>query len=191
VTLRPKWSKFAGSTTAWRRRARLLSAAALLGGCSGLDPNIGPWRIERESDVASADADVPETGAQEEGGQVNPGEVSFARDIRPLMNRPGKGDPTGRGCKSCHYHTEASHNGIDLSGLDLGTLGLLRQGGGSSGRRIVVAGKPAESVILQSLLGRYAYSNRMPKGGSPYWSDNEIQLVRQWITEGAKGANDE
>lgn len=188
MTLRPKWSKTNRSTPAGRSRAGLLIAAALLVGCSGLDPNVGPWRTEPEEDVV--DAGLPEAGETEDG-TVDPGGVSFARDIRPLMNRPSKGDPTGRGCKSCHYHTEASHIGLDLGGLDLATLGSLRLGGGSSGRRIVVAGKPGESVIVQALLGQYPYANRMPKNGNPYWSDGEIQVVRDWISQGAKGADDE
>jgi hypothetical protein len=188
VTLRPKWSKNYRCTTAWSSRARLLIATVLLGGCSSLDPNIGPLRTESEEDVVE-DAGTPEGG--EPGEDVDHGGVNFGRDIRPLMNRPGKGDPTGRGCKSCHYRTEASHIGLDLGGLDLATLGSLRLGGGSSGRRIVVAGKPAESVIVQALLGQYPYSNRMPKNGNPFWSDAEVQLVKDWISQGAKGADDE
>jgi Planctomycete cytochrome C len=152
----------------------------MLAGCSDLDPNTGAPRPEEEADATMAQ-DV----------YIAPGEVSFGRDIRPLMNRPGKGDPTGRGCKSCHYSTEPSHNGRDLSGLELSTLGHLRQGGGSSGSRIVVAGKPNESIIVQALLGQYGFANRMPKNGSPYWSDEEIQLVIDWISQGAKGADDE
>ena len=97
---------------------------------------------------------------------------------------------TPKGCKGCHYRTEPSHNGIDLGGLDLTTLGSLRVGGGSSGRRIVVAGKPAESALVQALHWQYPYSAQMPKNG-PYWKDEEIELVERWISEGAKGADGE
>jgi hypothetical protein len=31
----------------------------------------------------------------------------------------------------------------------------------------------------------------MPKNGNPYWSSEEIGLVMRWISEGAKGADDE
>ena len=187
MTHRPKWSKTSSTTSAWRSRARLLfAAAALLVGCSDLDPNVGPRRIEQED---RTDADTPDSGDLTDG--EGPSDGRFAREIRPLMNRPGKGDPSGRGCKSCHYRTEANHTGLDLSGFDLTTLGSLRRGGGSSGRRIVVAGKPAESVIVQVLKGTYAYAARMPKNGMPYWSDAEIELVENWIADGAKGADDE
>jgi hypothetical protein len=161
----------------------LLFAAALLGGCSDLDPSIGPRRVDP---VIVADADLPDTG-----DDADLGDRFFARNIRPLMNRASRGDLPGRGCKSCHYRSEANHTGLDLSGLDLTTLGSLRRGGGSSGPRIVVAGKPAESILLQALKGTYGFSNQMPKNGNPFWSDLEIGLVTKWISEGAKGADDE
>jgi hypothetical protein len=55
----------------------------------------------------------------------------------------------------------------------------------------VVAGKPAESVMIQVLKGTYPFANRMPKNGNPYWSDAEIKIVEDWISQGAKGADDE
>jgi hypothetical protein len=162
--------------------------AAWLVGCSSLDPNTG---AALPPPVDMPDADVSDTGQPED--DADPGAVNFGRDIRPLMNRPSppKGDTmTPKGCKGCHYRTEPSHNGIDLGGLDLTTLGSLRVGGGSSGRRIVVAGKPAESALVQALHGQYPYSAQMPKTG-PYWKDEEIELVERWISEGAKGADGE
>jgi hypothetical protein len=117
--------------------------------------------------------------------------VSFANDIRPLMNREPH-DPAGHGCYACHYSTEPMHPGIDLGGLDLATLGALRRGGVTSGASIAIAGKPCESAIVQKLQGDYAATPvRMPKDGPPYWSDAEIQLVIDWIAEGAKGADTE
>jgi hypothetical protein len=187
VTLRPTWSKTRTDRTAVGSLVGVFLTAALLVGCSALDPNTGSAR--QPEDVP--DADVSDGDDAGETDDIDPGGVHFGQQIRPLMNRPGKGDPTGRGCKSCHYSTESSHVGLDLGGLDLSTLGKLRMGGGSSGSRIVVAGKPAESIIVQVLIGQYPYANRMPKNGNPYWTDNEIGLVKQWISEGAKGADDE
>jgi hypothetical protein len=183
---RPKGSTKMDGTAARPSRACLLLAAILLVGCSGLDPNIGPRNTD---DIPGGDGGGTNTDP------VLPGEVSFALQIRPLMDRPGRGDPTGKGCKGCHYSTEPNHMGVDLSALDLATLGSLRRGGGSSGRRIIVPGKPSESVLVQALKGTYAFSNRMPKNG-PFWDEGkpepvEIPLVEQWIREGAKGADDE
>ena len=61
MTLRPKWSKNYRCTTAWRSRARLLIATVLLGGCSSLDPNVGPLRSETDEDVIE-DAGTPDAG---------------------------------------------------------------------------------------------------------------------------------
>jgi hypothetical protein len=188
VKLRPKWSNPASGTCAWQTRVRLLLAALVVVNCSDLDPNIGK--------LNAGVTDTPDAG---ESDAATDGAVSdryFAMYIRPLMDRPGKGDPTGKGCKGCHYGTEANHSGVDLSGFDCATLGKLRQGGGSSGRRIIVPGKPAESVLYQVLAGTYPYSNKMPKNG-PYWDNNpnspvqDITYVETWIRAGAKGADDE
>jgi hypothetical protein len=187
VTLRPTWSKTSTDRTAVGGLVGVFLTAALLVGCSALDPTTGA--VQPPEDVP--DAEVSDASDEDDTGVVDPGGVHFGRQIRPLMNRPGKGDPSGRGCKSCHYSTEPSHVGTDLGGLDLSTLGKLRMGGGSSGTRIVVAGKPLESVIVQALIGQYPYANRMPKNGNPFWTDEEIGLVKQWISEGAKGADDE
>jgi len=161
-------------------------AASLLGACSELDPNIGVRRTALEGDLIDAGN---QEGGESDGGQVDPGGVSFALDIRPLMNRASK-DPTGKGCKSCHYRTEPTHNGIDLGGLDLTTLGSLRRGGGLSGVRIVVPGKPKDSVLVQALRGTYFYAPQMPKNG-PFWNSDDIEIVETWIAQGAKGADGE
>ncbi|HKQ69032.1 MAG TPA: hypothetical protein VJT73_06825 [Polyangiaceae bacterium] len=178
-----------------------LLLALLLVSCSSLDPNVGPFHVDRVTsddpdDAGDVDAGDARTGSAEgsaapDGTSPPPGRVSFRRDIRPLINRPASGDPTGRGCKSCHFPTEPNHQGVDLGGLDLSTLGALRQGGGSTGRRIIVAGRPAESGFVQKLRGVYPYGTRMPKNGAPFWTDAEVKIVSDWIAEGAKGADDE
>jgi hypothetical protein len=155
----------------------------VLAGCSALDPATGAVAQPATQD------DAGDVDAAPDGEEIDPGGISFARDIRPLMDRgaPPKGDTTTpKGCRPCHYSTQSSHNGIDLGGLDLTTLGSLRKGGGSSGTRIVVPFKPDESIIVQALKGQYPYAPRMPKNG-PFWAPDEIQLVVDWIAEGAKG----
>jgi Planctomycete cytochrome C len=183
--VKPKWSKTKRSTAASRSRGHLLFAVAIaVGGCSDLDPNIGPPRTEPVED-AGDDAGMPEGGDPDDAGL---GTVSFKEQIRPLFARGGRDVP--KGCKGCHYRTEAIHNGLDLSGLDVSTLGALRRGGGSSGTRIIVPGKPKNSALVQVLRGSYGYAPRMPKNG-PYWENDLIDLVETWISEGAKGADDE
>jgi hypothetical protein len=179
--------------------------AVVLAGCSSFDPTFGPPHVERpdpggvEMDASKGDepghspGDASKSDADDGGASVpdvaRPG-ISFRRDIRPLMNRPAN-DPSGKGCKNCHYSTEANHQGIDLGGLDMATLGALREGGGSTGRRIIVAGKPDESGLVQKLRGIYPFGTRMPKNGPPFWSDADVKLVADWIAEGAQGSDDE
>jgi Planctomycete cytochrome C len=172
--------------------ALLVAAAGTVSACSVLEPSLGP-PIEDAGDldagvVADDDGGAPST----DGGDVDvaPRPVSFHDDIRPLMERSDS-DPTGHGCKKCHYATEPSHIGTDLAGLDLSTLGALRKGGHTSAATIVVPGNPAASAIVQKLHGTYATGVRMPFSGPPYWSAAQIALVERWIAEGAKGGDAE
>jgi hypothetical protein len=142
-------------------------------GCSFLDPQQGPLR------AACVDADSHPDAP-----------VDFARDIRPLMNRSAT-DPTGHGCKACHYSTESHHTCLDATGLDMATLGALRRGGHLTGTGIIIPGKPCESPLVQKMQGDYPVGVQMPKDGPPYWSQSQIQLVVDWIAEGANGAADE
>lgn len=162
--------------------------ALTLCACSSLDPNVGPPYVEPPS---TGEAGVTSDGGESDGEEdVDPAGVVFWRDIRPLMERGAMDTP--KGCKGCHYSTEARHVGTDLSGLDVATLGALRRGGGSSGTRIIVPGKPDESALVQALRGTYGYANRMPKGGtSGYWTTEEVQKVADWISQGARGRSDE
>jgi len=157
----------------------------LLNACSDLDPIVGP-RI-----VASSGDGTP----QSDGGvkSARDGGISFREQLRPILDRAPKDAINGRGkgCKNCHDSSEASHVGIDFGGFDSGTLGALREGGGSTGRRIIVPGRPDQSAFIQKLTGKYPIGARMPKNGPPFLGDDEIELFSQWIREGALGDNDE
>lgn len=132
-----------------------------------------------------------ERAEKRDGGVVDVGTgVKFGRDIRPLIERLAT-DADAKGCYPCHDGKAPKHVGLDLGGLDLSTLGKLREGGGTSGSKIVVPGDPAASAIVQKLRGTYAYGTRMPKSGPPFWTEEEIALVEQWIREGAQGGDDE
>jgi len=143
--------------------AVLALTALAAASCSELDPKVGDVAVQ----CVDADSDPART-------------VDFATQIRPIMN----GLPGGpRPCADCHYGSRASHEGLDQTGLDLETLGSLRKG--ARGEEVVVPGSPCKSKIVAKLRGT-ADKARMPKGG-PFWSDAQIQLVSDWIAEGAKG----
>jgi len=141
-------------------------------GCDELDPETGELRM------ACVDADS------------DPGKrVVFSTDIRPLLN----GDVEGtRGCKGCHYATDTtgSREGFFQTNLDLETLRTIRLGGRNTPPdRVVVPGKPCSSALVQKLQGTFGDA-RMPRGG-PFWEPAKIQLVIDWIAEGAEGGDDE
>ena len=86
----------------------------------------------------------------------------FVRDIQPLLHSH---------CGSCHEGAERS------GGLDLG-VGIVR--GGESGP-VVVPGQPDESLLLQLVT-----AGSMPPEGQPKLSSGQIEMLRQWITAGAR-----
>ena len=151
-----------------------VSLAAVSSACSSLSPQVG----ERQAECIDVDS--------------NPSvSVSFARTIRPWMNRSADA-PKGHGCVACHLAGASEHIGVDIGGLDLTTLASLRRGGVTSGTSIVVPYKPCESALIQKLRGDYvAAPVRMPKDGPAYWPDEWIQTVSDWIAEGAMGADTE
>ena len=133
---------------------------------------------------------LPEVGTGMSAHAGDAGNVSFARDIRPIMNRL-KDDARGPGCASCHYTTSGDHQGIDLGGLDMTTLGSLRKGGITSAGTIAIPGNPEGSALVQKLRGTYKLGARMPRSGPPYLTDAETQLFVDWIAAGAKGEDSE
>ncbi len=155
------------------RRTVLIGVAALaiaITSCSDLEPKDGVII------AACVDGDSDPTKT-----------VSFEDDIRPIMNGAVPGT---EGCKPCHYDTESSHIGIDQSGLNLTELEYVRMGGNNTHDDIIVPGKPCESAIVQKLHGSFHIGARMPKNG-PFWNDAQIQLMQDWIAEGAMGDDDE
>jgi len=144
-------------------------ALALVPACKDLAPEVG----DRLTACNNGDSNPNPTAT-----------INFKAQIRPLMDGVG-----AKGCKNCHYYSVGTREGLDATGLNLETLGALRKGGRNTGANIFVAGQPCNSAIVQKLRGTFG-STRMPKDG-PYWTPEQIQLVIDWIAEGAKGADNE
>jgi hypothetical protein len=150
--------------------ASLAALPALLGGfgCDEIQPETGDLRMQ----CVDADSDPAKP-------------VSFKNDIRPLMNGAVPGT---KGCKLCHYPTNAAgtKEGFNETGLSLETLREIRIGGRNTPpNRILVPGKPCASAIVQKLQGTFGGA-RMPKEG-PFWEPTKIQLFIDWVAEGAQG----
>ncbi len=100
--------------------------------------------------------------------KMSHGPVSFINDIQPILNQ---------NCVQCHGGVRQK-NGVSF---------IFREealGKGKSGRRTIVPGHPDESELIR----RVTLSDpeaRMPYH-SPPLSPQQIQLLRQWIKEGAK-----
>lgn len=92
--------------------------------------------------------------------------VSYSSDIQPIFNSNCAGS-------SCHV-------GGTAYGLSLSSYSSLMQGGISG--EVVIPGDPQNSIIIKRLEGKII--PQMPFGGSPL-PQATIQLIRDWITEGA------
>jgi hypothetical protein len=144
-------------------------AVSPVSACTVIEPEVG----DRLAQCVDADSDPAHA-------------VVFKDQIRPIINGLVPGPQP---CSNCHFPNTGSHAGIDAVHLDLSSLGALRKGGINTASTILVPGKPCSSALVQKLRGTFP-GPRMPKGG-PYWTPEQIQLVMDWIFEGAKGADDE
>ena len=95
-------------------------------------------------------------------------EVSFSRDIRPILNQ---------NCVPCHGGVRQK-NGVSFIFRE-DALGV-----GKSGRRTIVPGKPDASELMARVTSKDADA-RMPYHTAPL-PPQQIALLRQWIKEGAK-----
>ena len=111
-------------------------------------------------------------------------EVSYSQDIWPIF----RGERGAVGC-ACHLPTSPDPIGIQLGGLDLSSYQTFREGGNNSGNDIVVERRPCDSFIILKLRPNPPFGSRMPFDGPPMLASDQIQLISDWIAEGAQ--NDE
>lgn len=128
--------------------------------CAELQPEVG----ERLEACVDADSDPAAP-------------VDFKTQVRPIIEAR---------CSSCHYYGRGSEEGYREARFDQGTLGALRKGGSNTGAGVLVAGKPCSSFYVQKIRGTFATGARMPKNAPPL-AREEIQLIMDWIAEGAVG----
>lgn len=94
--------------------------------------------------------------------------VSFLADVAPLLIE---------NCNGCHLAARQTSGGLQFDSISQ----LLR--GGDSGP-IISVGKPSESLLIRKLKG--LEGQRMPAGGRPPLSPEQIGKIETWIQEGAK-----
>lgn len=94
--------------------------------------------------------------------------VSFEKEIQPIFQAH---------CQGCHQPAKARGDYVMTSFEKL-------LAGGDSGKKAIVAGKPAESDLLRQITPVNGKA-RMPEG-KPHLTQVEIDLIKQWISEGAE-----
>ena len=95
------------------------------------------------------------------------GTVEFAKDIQPIL---------AGSCFSCHGPEKQKGD------LRLDSAETLRRGGESG--QVIVAGKSAESLLIQLVAGLQP-DKKMPAKGDPLTAE-QIGLLRAWIDQGAR-----
>lgn len=102
--------------------------------------------------------------------------VSFSQQIQPIFNA---------GCAVSGCHLPGGSGPMSLAtGVSHGALvGIPATGGPCAGDQRVQPGNPNASALVKRLEG--TCGTRMPIGG-PQLSGAQIQLIRDWITQGAQ-----
>lgn len=151
------------------RLAMVALAALLAAACeAAYEPDVGPLTGPASGGADSGAGPVAVGACTDSDTEAA---ISLALDIRPLMYRsPG-------GC-SCHASSTTS-------GFNLGTYDRLRRGGNNSGEQVIVPGSPCDSILVQKLGPTPPFGSRMPFNGPPYFTPEELTLVKDWIAEGA------
>jgi len=93
--------------------------------------------------------------------------VSFANDIAPILLN---------NCNGCHIDAMQTRGGLRMD-----TFAMLMRGGDSGE---MISPTAAASLLVRKLKGEEG--QRMPAGGRPPLSDEQIGLISTWIEEGAK-----
>ncbi len=140
------------------KRPHLLLLCLSLTACfSELEPDVGPV-IAGQCKNQDTDEEV---------------EVSFKDEVLPMLQmRCGCHDPKGSG------------SAIDSTAFAIGSRREVLRGGNKSSDKIVVAGDACASILVQKCSEAPPFGSRMPIGG-PYYTSDEMSLLRDWIVEGA------
>jgi mono/diheme cytochrome c family protein len=93
--------------------------------------------------------------------------VSFAKDIAPILLA---------NCNGCHIDAMQVRGGLRMD-----TFAALMRGGDSG--EIVLPTRAAASLLVKKIKGEEG--DRMPAGGRPPLSEEQITLISKWIDENA------
>jgi hypothetical protein len=92
-------------------------------------------------------------------------------------------------CAGCHSGLFAPH-GLRLDARNSYRLLVGARSSEVPSVQRVKSGDPDASYLVQKIEGHAAEGVRMPASGPPLSREN-IELIRQWIADGARGASDQ
>jgi len=98
---------------------------------------------------------------------LNPGDVSFAYEVAPVLLK---------NCSGCHDDDRPEE------GFSVTTFARLMRGGESG--PAILAGKGADSLLVRKIKGMNIEGQRMPIGKPPLPAET-IAIVEKWIDQGA------
>jgi hypothetical protein len=89
-------------------------------------------------------------------------------------------------CLQCHAPDAPTPLGFEVSGLDLSSYEAAARGGANSDGTAIIPGQPCQSIAYQKVSPGPPFGARMPLSGPPYLNERQLQLLHDWIAEGAK-----
>ncbi len=149
---------------------RLAKAGALLNAQGVSVEALPEWaEFSRAPDATNVEVAKGEGQSAEQANSGSPTDrVSFSRQIAPLLLE---------NCNGCHL------GGRRASGnLSFATYNALRRGGDSG--EVITQGDAAQSLLIRKVKGEEG--QRMPAGGRPPLSDDDIELLATWVQQGAE-----
>lgn len=99
-------------------------------------------------------------------------EVSYKADIRPIIHDY---------CLNCH---EPGGKGYEASGLNMTTYRTLMKG--TKFGSVITPGNAFTSILIELVEGRAHKSIKMPLGMEGGLSKKNIDLLKNWVNQGAK-----
>lgn len=101
-----------------------------------------------------------------------PTDVSFSNDIQPIFQDS---------CGGANCHIDEEESGVELTTYD----DVMNSVGDQYGEPIVNEGNPESSPLVDKIASSSPeYGVQMPRSGQSL-SQDEIDLIRGWINEGA------
>ena len=95
--------------------------------------------------------------------------VEYLREVKPIL---------AKHCFACHGALRQRND------LRLDAISFIRQGGASG--KLIVAGKPDQSLLMHALLGRNDFTKMPPDDSGQSLTADEISKIALWIRSGAK-----